>query len=671
MPIHSIEIEGFRSVRDGFWKLRDINLLIGENGSGKTNVLLSVLYFYKHLTGSEPLSEDIFDSWNPLRNEVRVRITYDMGRIRAIANRNRRRGRLRYDNFYQKILAVSPNDRLTVEMRQQKNGKIRWNVDYNLRQIVHLLFPLYAVDARQVELTDWSELWNLVGDLLKLEKGQTVQVKEEAKSWLASSEKRLDRRLQSLVEILEEQEIGLASFNPKQFGQAMAQLILDGKNFQTGGRRLGSFSNGTNAYHYTKLLLEILRLSASNKMKEPIVLLDEPELSLHHSLIDRLAEDIFDSSDRVQYLISTHSSRLVKDVMVNGGENCAVEHVALQDRYSLLKSMHLFSPEMIRERVQMTDSYANAYFARMVVSVEGESELELFQNAYLCELFPVLRQVDFMKGMSNRVVQNIISPNQRGHRTAAYALVDMDKVIEKRQGKNEFVLKSEYFGHREQEAYFFGDRRNRTLIARREIERMAAKCRFSYEYPFFSCKDGNFISWIKKIQLYLEQYQTFAFSTTLEGSLINRKNLALFRWYLHDSEVLGSKKALIEKLTTRFSPAGRCNYLRLVFSGKSDYLMGKRQIQEENPRLEEPICQTLGLVGKTRGWIAEWLEYFFWLRARDLGWKGKTFSQFRDWCRKKNHKELLREAFQDHFPEIWYVIQKFEMTFEHRNGKIE
>ena len=75
MAIHSVEIEGFRSVRDGFWKLRDINLLIGENGSGKTNVLLSILYFYKHLTGSEILSEDIFDTWNPLRNEVRIRVT--------------------------------------------------------------------------------------------------------------------------------------------------------------------------------------------------------------------------------------------------------------------------------------------------------------------------------------------------------------------------------------------------------------------------------------------------------------------------------------------------------------------------------------------------------------------------------------------------------------------
>lgn len=670
MAIQSIEMEGFRSVRDGFWKLKDINLLIGENGSGKTNVLSAVLYFYEHLTGNKALEEDLFDVWNPLRNEVRIRVNYDMSRIRAIANHNRGRGKLHYENFYQKILAVSKGNQLSVEMRQQKGGGIRWNVDYNLRQILHLLFPLYAVDARQVELTDWSELWNLVGDLLKLEKEQTVQVKTEAKTWLASSEKNLDRRLQSLVEILEAQEIGLASFNPKQFAQAMAQVILDGNRFQTGGRRLGSFSNGTNAYHYTKLLMEILRLSASHKMKEPIVLLDEPELSLHHNLIDRLSEDIFDSSDRIQYLISTHSSRMVKDVMVRGEENCTVEHVVLKEKYSCLKPMRLFSPEMSRERIQMTDSYANAYFARMVVSVEGESELEFFQNPYLCEVYPFLRRVDFIKGMSNRVVQNIISPNQRGYRTTAFALIDMDKAVEKRPGKNEFVLKSEYFSHREQEAYFFGEKRNETLMARQEIERMAEKCRFSWKYPFFSCTDPIFQSWIGKIQRYLEQYRILAVSSTLEGGLITKENLPLFRCYIRESDILGARLAEVERLVVRFPAPGRLNYLRLVFSGKSDYLMGKKQIQEENGRLEAELYQTMGIVSKTSGWISEWLEYFFRRQAKDLKWKGNHFSQFRSWCSQGINREILRSAFQMRFPEMERLIHKWEMTFEGEDGKI-
>ena len=48
------------------------------------------------------------------------------------------------------------------------------------------------------------------------------------------------------------------------------------------------------------------------KIKEPVVILDEPEISLHHKLIDRLTERILGCHDAIRFLIATHSPRLLK-----------------------------------------------------------------------------------------------------------------------------------------------------------------------------------------------------------------------------------------------------------------------------------------------------------------------------------------------------------------------
>ena len=80
MSIKQIEISGYRSISHIKLDIRQIAAFIGQNGSGKSNILSALNLFYKNLT-TEQREENIFDANNPLRNEVCIRVTYDLKNI--------------------------------------------------------------------------------------------------------------------------------------------------------------------------------------------------------------------------------------------------------------------------------------------------------------------------------------------------------------------------------------------------------------------------------------------------------------------------------------------------------------------------------------------------------------------------------------------------------------
>ena len=64
-------------------------------------------------------------------------------------------------------------------MRKIKDKPIHWNRERKYRQNILNLFPLYAVDARQVDLTDWRELWDIIGDLMKVHRSRESEIASE------------------------------------------------------------------------------------------------------------------------------------------------------------------------------------------------------------------------------------------------------------------------------------------------------------------------------------------------------------------------------------------------------------------------------------------------------------------------------------------------------------
>ena len=61
MPIKSIKIQYYKSFKDCKALLKDVNIIIGENGSGKSNFIEAIDYFYQNLTETH-LSDTVFDA---------------------------------------------------------------------------------------------------------------------------------------------------------------------------------------------------------------------------------------------------------------------------------------------------------------------------------------------------------------------------------------------------------------------------------------------------------------------------------------------------------------------------------------------------------------------------------------------------------------------------------
>lgn len=664
MAIQRIEITGYCSLKDITFEASNIVALIGQNGSGKSNILSAINYFYKNLT-EEKDEKDIFDNNNQFRNEISIRITYDLKNILRIIQRNNNLEKVEYEKYYQKVIAIARNDKIILELRKRKGKCVLWNVDYNIRQIIKSLFPIYFVDARQIELTDWTDVWNLIGDLLKLRTEDSDGMQNGITEMIHSQDANLEEKIFSLKSTLSKQGINVKKLTSKQLGKIIAEMTVGGQVFQYGNRNLWEYSNGTNAYNFTNLLLGILGLMKRYKLKEPIVILDEPEISLHHMMVDRLMEKIFDNSLSIQFFMSTHSSRSVKDMLEWESSSYEIYHVMLKNSYSQIKKVRHLSAEENRERIIVTEAYTNSCFAKMVLNVEGETELEVLKNKYLREIFPFLREADIVTGMSNRTIYNLTSPSKRNFQTAGQAVIDMDKVLEWLPAERHMRFKGLEVELISNEAYHYGRKRKDTLYLRKRIECICAKCNFYFKYPFYSCQDENFSCLQELVINYCNNYNIHVWKTTIEGALITADNLSLFRTFIECKGLNSSQIKLIESYWKRWDDHINLNYIRQIFSGKGDFLLTKKQLIKNNPNIYMDLFQTLGMKKKTCGWVSQWLEYYF---LDKLGIDKNSvgcFKQFSMMLKVGNNRNMILLDMRRDFHELSSLLDQIEkrMTF--------
>lgn len=675
MAIKRLEIQGYRSIDDMKLDAEQITAFIGVNGSGKSNILSALNLFYTNLT-TEQREENIFDANNPLRNEVRIRVTYGLKDILKKVQHNQNAEANEYENYYRKILAIARNDEIILEMIKRKGKRTMWNQDYNIRQIISFLFPIYVVDSRQIMLTDWRNLWELIGDLVKLRNEDSERLQNDIKDIIKDDYVSTNGRLEHLSRLLEEKSINVKKLTSRQLGEVVAKIAVGGQMFQYGERSLKECSNGTNAYNYTVFLIDILNMLKRYKLKEPIVVLDEPEISLHYLLIDSLIDKIFEISDNIQFLIATHSSRCVKAMLESEEENSSIYHIVLSGQYTKIKRVRSLAKEDARERAVITEAYTNSCFSKMVLNVEGETELELFRNKYLQLVFPRLKEVEIVSGMSNHVIYNLTAPGKRNYQIPGFAVMDMDKVLMKKHGQNRFdfkELKQDY--PIEKEIYHYGKKRRDTLYLRKRIKSMCEKCNFFFQYPFFSCEDENFNKLLELIIKYYENYCVHLWRNTVEGALITTDNLDLFINFTRESEYpFDFTQMLTEFPFLIIERNQQLNYMRLIFCGKSDYLLSKKKTKEENGGIYDELLEKMNMVKKTSGWVSKWLEYYFLETVKRDKLDGYedvySYQQFRKWIEKGNHRKLIRDKVRINFAELFALINKLEMTIGENSGKL-
>ena len=116
MPLTRLIIKNYKSIKDCDISLSDLNVLIGENGTGKTNLLDAISYFYRNLTETNP-SNMVFDENNHYSNELRITLVYDLSEFVKISKSNSEdtldifedqpEKKTKYGGYYKAIIAMA------------------------------------------------------------------------------------------------------------------------------------------------------------------------------------------------------------------------------------------------------------------------------------------------------------------------------------------------------------------------------------------------------------------------------------------------------------------------------------------------------------------------------------------------------------------------------------
>ena len=108
MPLTRLIIKNYKSIKDCDISLSDLNVLIGGNGTGKTNLLDAISYFYRNLTETNP-SNMVFDENNHYSNELRITLVYDLSEFVKISSKISQKRKRSMEGIIRQLLQWPPN----------------------------------------------------------------------------------------------------------------------------------------------------------------------------------------------------------------------------------------------------------------------------------------------------------------------------------------------------------------------------------------------------------------------------------------------------------------------------------------------------------------------------------------------------------------------------------
>lgn len=668
MPLTRITIKNFKSIKYCDITLSELNVLIGENGTGKTNLLDAISYFYNNLIDSN-ISTEIFDENNHYSNEVRISLTYDLSEFVKISKSNTEEipdfeeepaEKSRYSGYYKAIISMASkvsNNKLRVELSQVKGRSIRWNCTYEERLIFKSLFPIFYIDTRNLDVTQWGYIWDILGELAKVSNTERNIISAKINNVLLDSAHETSQKLKVITDIFEAADVTVKPAMAKEYATDLSKVFFSGNSIHQRGRHLDYFSTGTNSMKYIELLLKSIDALSRVKLKEPIILFDEPEISLHTNYLDELSEAITDVNSRLIVLVSTHSSRLTKN-LITASDMISLYKVKLINQYSSIHQMKKFPQYSPTSKYRVTDDHINAYFSRVILFVEGETELELFSNPYLRDLFPKLKKVDVFKAISDKPILNIMSPKLSNSQTPYLCLIDIDKAMSFDKGRNRFVLKSEYFPKNKKERFRYRNKHESEpclYLQRKRIDAMESRLYIRYYLPFLSCNDTYYYEFVAALQQYLLSYNIFCLRTTIEGALINSNTIDFALDFLK-SQTTDNNFEMFHAYWIQLQKVDQLNLLRILFNGKSDLLKSRNDVFNDLDPNTKHTLEQVTIKRKTSGWVSRYLDEFFQSVVEIEGPFSKKI--FRQYLENDDNRIKLLASFKNNFFELYSLIER-------------
>jgi predicted ATPase len=352
VPIREVHVTGYRSVRELRLKLRQINVLIGPNASGKSNLYNSVFLLAKAAAGGF------------------ARIIADEGGMTSVVWAGERKGRslpssrmesvrmglgVKTDSFNYDLVCGLPKPSrsafdLDPEVKEERvwmesprgmkvtffdrNSERAWILDREERLSDYSgeLLPTESVlsqlrephlypelSALRAEMSQWRFYHHFRTDHESPLRHPQVGVRTPV---LSHDGRDLAAALQTILEVGQEEELresiaqafpgaGLVIEHNSESGTFAVALRMPGLKRTLRAREL---SDGTLRY--------LCLMAALLSPRPPALLaLNEPETSLHPDLLEPLAKQMVNASRNSQLWVVTHSQRLAELVEQFSGES--------------------------------------------------------------------------------------------------------------------------------------------------------------------------------------------------------------------------------------------------------------------------------------------------------------------------------------------------------------
>lgn len=338
MKIKKLDIEGFRSLRNVSWTPGDLNVIIGPNGTGKSNLLrflelISISAqgrlgkYIQSLGGMEPIV------WDGVASSIKYSLetTVDGGDL-GPEHYELELARLGKGSSYKvekELLKNSYKQRMKVEKRPfkflERTGKQAVIFDEKERTFTtpeefvsdeeSLLSVASGPFINNHFIPPFQRWLSSIAVYHDLHTNKDAPVRQPA---IARMEKRVDPDGQNLVSVMHTLYTGDRDFKrdinsamQAAFGDDFEELVFPPASDQRIQMRIrwkslkreqsaADLSDGTLRFLF---LLTVL----ASPSPAPVIAIDEPETGLHPSMLPLIAEYAIDASTRSQVILTTHS----------------------------------------------------------------------------------------------------------------------------------------------------------------------------------------------------------------------------------------------------------------------------------------------------------------------------------------------------------------------------
>jgi len=334
MSVHQMHVSGYRSIRDVHLELGTINVLVGPNGCGKTNLYRS-LYLLTAAAGGT-LARTLADEggmpsvlWAGSRTKGPVRLTVGVS----------------LDDFaYEISCGLVPPAASNFDLDPQVKEEHVWALDGNRK---HVLLhrkdrTAFLRDANGAKASFPTTIWSYESVLSQLAEPHRFPVLSELRSqflsWrfyhhfrtdldaplrqpqigirtpvLSHDGRDLAAALQTIVEIGDRK--ALVSAIERAFPGCSLEVVAQAGSFTLQLRTPG-VARPLDARELSDGTLRYLCLVAALLSPRPpaLLALNEPETSLHPDLLSPLAHLLADAARQSQVWVTTHSTQLASEL---------------------------------------------------------------------------------------------------------------------------------------------------------------------------------------------------------------------------------------------------------------------------------------------------------------------------------------------------------------------